>query len=384
MASDLLLTSSHACSWRNDRGRDLTRTGLLVAGALICLSCTSSLPPEAAGDRSTSDSPNLTPGRSASLTSAGCASATAEWRQVNDLRGYNVHDGLAISTCELLLVGERLADRTAVVVESDNGGRTLVARVVTVASRLRRVLMRTTDLWALGEDMTGEPVVLRSGDRARSWSPMGLPLAEATDITSSEGRIVVSGRTASNAIVLAADGSNWTPALSLQKSAQVRALAAAGRIVAAGGVDQDRGLLYVSSDAGATFRAVELPSDYSAVTGLAVSDRGFIVIGGYHGKQVENATALSSRFDVMSGVLRDLELPPAVQLTSPVCTPEFCLAVTPTGRGDVVVRLQGLAVRWEIMSAQPTSVPLAIERIVIGQTTAYAVGTGSPLISAWP
>jgi len=29
-------------------------------------------------------------------------------------------------------------------------------------------------------------------------------------------------------------------------------------------------------------------------------------------------------------------------------------------------------------------VPLAIERIVIGQTTAYAVGTGSPLISAWP
>jgi hypothetical protein len=191
------------------------------------------------------------------------------------------------------------------------------------------------------------------------------------------------GRTAVSPVILAGEGTNWVP-LALPGSADVRAIAAGGRVVAVGGAVQDKWLLHVSGDAGVTFRTVELPSAYSAVTGLAVSDGAQVIIGGYSGKPVENAMAVASRLDVATGALAQLDLPQAVQLLRLVCIPASCLGITPTGHsdlGDMIVRLQRTAGRWERMSRE-TTVPVFLERIFVGPASAYAVG--SVLMRAQP
>src|SRR5262249_22313631 len=131
-----------------------------------------------------------------------------------------------------------------------------------------------------------------------------------------------------------------------------------------------------------SFRAIELPN-YSAGTGLAFRDSG-LLLGGYEGKQVENATALSSLLDPATEARSELGLPRSVQLTSPVCTPEVCLGVTPTGSGDVIVRLPAASTRWQAMSAENTAAPLAFERVFLGPLVAYAFGPASPLMRAQP
>lgn len=342
----------------------------------VCLACTTNTPVQTTPPTSGAVGPPSTSGLPAT-----CLSAGIEWQPTNDLSGYSVHDGIAPSDCEVMLVGERVADRSGVLLVSEDAGRTISPRPVPNAARLRRIASANNDLLVLGEDASGQPILFRSADAGRSWASTKLPLTEATDLVSSAGRLVVVGRTPTTPVLIVGDGITWTAALTVAPSASIRALAAGPVVIAVGGSDSNRGFVYTSDDSAKSFRAIDVPASYNAVTGLAVND-GSLVIGGYQGKQVENATALSSRRDLGAAAWRELELPRAVQVTNPVCKPRFCVAIAPTGRADVIVRLVERADRWEPMNMPSTTTPLALERIILGPSTSYAVGAASPLLRA--
>lgn len=304
-----------------------------------------------------------------------CA-APPSWTIVGTVERLNIHDGLSLGPCELLVVGEALADGRAIVLRSPDAGRTLDELARPPASRLSRIVGDRRSLYALGHDAAGSAILLRSSDAGRSWVFDRLPLGFGYDMAIIRSRLVVVGVSDGEAVVLVGSPTEgWRELLSLPRNivpTRLEIVAARSGVLAVGGRRGDEPLLFLGSDQ--RLDPVNVWSE-GAVTSLAFQGDD-LVVGGFDGASVETGRGKAGRVDA-GRTFGPIPIAPDVrQFLSITCrSAELCLAIAPTGSistGDRIVRLTGNGWTLDEQASLPV---LGVERLFLASEFAFAVGS---------
>jgi hypothetical protein len=239
---------------------------------------------------------------------------------------------------------------------------------------LLRIVASDRTYYALGVDVSGRSVVLRSTDGGVSWVSDTLALTQVFDLAVANGELVIVGRSDAAAVtIVGVPSRGWRELLVVpdeRGTTRLEVVAARSTRVAVGGRQGDRPILFVGDRR--EVRSLELWSS-GAVTGLAFQEDRLLVTG-FEGTRVELGRASAGEVPP-GGTLRSIKVAPGlVQIISIVCRDaRACLAIAPTGSGDRIVRLTPDGWRPDDHDASfPTA---ALERVIAGPASMYAVGS---------
>lgn len=212
--------------------------------------------------------------------------------QMNDLIGYDLHDGLIQNENSLWLVGEKVHPQSeAILLESKDEGKTL--RQVYLFQDLSRVLkIREYDnsFWVIGNSKNNEGVLLKSSQPDMTWENILLPIKirNMVDfIIAPGGAFYITGNLHNKDAILFASvdgGITWQiksqmPAASIG-NAYFNQVATLDKTVVAVGTNGVNGIVAISKDGGGSFELINLNEFTVAKTiNLITLEKWYI--GGY-------------------------------------------------------------------------------------------------------
>lgn len=227
--------------------------------------------------------------RSAPHQTTSCT-LTTDWRRLNSLRGFLIHDGVVLESCRILIVGEEVSPRLrgVALTSADLGRTTRHVGAFDEALHIRSVVLSGDRLLIAGDKKDGRALLLATNLEEFKWKELPLP-ADVTDISAmvaGQSTVVIGARTTTSAalLLLQEDGPPKT-LLRIEDdgghSARLNQLvASAGRIVAAG-TDGRAGIAMVSHDDGMSFTPLPKANFASSLTSVGFIEPEKILAGGY-------------------------------------------------------------------------------------------------------
>lgn len=364
------------------RDRRCWLVGLLIAAA----ACTPTLTTRETPTAGTGDSalPAATTSRPA------CAPATSGWTQVNDLRGFLAHDGVALAGCRLVIGADQVSTGTMLLM-SDDAGRSLRPVPVSGLVKLHQLAASADGarVWVVGEDANGHASITGSSDAGRSWASLAPPasLRSADAIALAGERVLISGRNEQGAVLLSAQpGGSWTEIFQLPSrpggNPQLNRIVVSGSSALAVGTDGATGVALISRDSTASWKRVEDPVFLHSATAAAFISQDEIVVGGYQGPRPENGVGMFGRLSLTTGHWEALKVPDSVQVEDLAVFGDRVYVALATGHGDAIESLPSAGQAWVVEIASTPTAPLVLQRVVFSPDgRGFALGPASPLLT---
>jgi hypothetical protein len=233
---------------------------------------------------------------SISIPVSNCPSQLVSWTQVNVLKGFFPHSGIAENNgCHLWIVGEQVGlNQQGALIQSEDGGQSI--QIVASWPHVLRFsgLARNSDgvLWVAGQTIDGSGFLTKSIDKGQNWVNISLPkiTTNITALAASDEGLWVCAEGGNNLyLFFSSDGENdWREEESLSgtwdQGVQPRwsDISSWGNTVMAVGSDGTKGVIVISLDGGETFH---LASNYGKTTlflSASLIDANQAYIGGYY------------------------------------------------------------------------------------------------------
>jgi photosystem II stability/assembly factor-like uncharacterized protein len=351
-------------------------------------------PSPTATDIASSPTPSTTPTPTSAplptATEETCIAAQPTWEQVNELLGFQIHDGHAGSDgCQLILVGEQLNPSTrGVVLHSADGGLTVrtVAEFLN-ALHIWHIAVNNDQIWIAGDQFDGTLLLQQSQDGGLNWTDVRLPVDSPSvhALAISNGKVWLGVGNGAGAILLvsADNGLTWEQLSEVASPAgqpvRFMDVAVQGDIVAAVGTDGAHGFVIVSSDGGATFQRVTQVTGLTVANRVAIPEAARLYVAGYHTPTgtLEDATAMlwRSRDDAETWeMIAGLDTPyiPAIAFVSA----ERGYAIASSGPDVVILETGDAFETWQSIRLDPQPL-FGLEALLVAEDgTVYAVGGG--------
>ena len=325
-----------------------------------------------------------------------CPSSLSSWTQMNTLKGFYPHAGIAGKDgCHLWLAGEQTSPfRLGAVIQSDNGGLTFQRQAGwPQALHVWSIVRDTTGtFWVAADTRDGNGLFLKSTDSGQNWVDISIPIAATalTAVAATDEGVWVGGIDKSGAFILtSADGGNhWQEALRIpftdSKRAKISVITAIGTTVIAVGSQGSLGLIAVGQHEGTSFQLANNYGNATAFGTINLIDATHAYIGGYYTAtgRPEDAMAVLLQTSDGGATFKPVTVP---NKTSDVVdilflSPRQGYMILTVGNSVVpyIVHSNGENnITWEPMSLMPKPDFGGVERLFAADDgTVFAVGLG--------
>ena len=286
----------------------------------------------------------------AAAAAQGCPDPSAPVR-VNTLRSFLIHDGLASTSCDLLLVGEQVFPRQrGVLLTSADGGRTVrLAQAFNSALHVWSLTRARGRIWVAGDARDVGPVLLRARSVSGPWQRIRLP-AQVTAVTAVEAQgetvwLGVQARTANgtDALLLRSrsEGTGFREVARVRsvlgQPAHLREVALSPSAVLAAGTDAIRGAA-LAGPAGGPLRQIRQAAELHRATGAAASGRRLFLTGATGRRDDVSRIRAALLYSTTAGkTWRLISMPGTLELSDVLVSDRRGVSAIATRRDSVMV-----------------------------------------------
>lgn len=312
-----------------------------------------------------------------------CAGPPKTLSLVNALSGFDIHSGIALTKCHMILVGQSTSNEAqGVVLETQNAGGTIsILARPREATDLRGISVDSRGIhWIVGISNSGDAYAAFSSDRGKSWTRIALVggVTELDALAANGQRVLAVGEAGHKAVVMAIAASGPGKVTSSISPKSANEFARLNKIVVF-----SAGFVAVGSD-GTKSRILRLDANgkiltdfrgpLTAATGVVFrKQKGFV--SGYDGTTDFSRRGNALRSEDGGKHWSRLPSPGNVGLSDVFASDStvFFSAATGSSDGDIVLTFASR--RWSMVRPPKLLSPPVLLSFVAGPGSLYIVGS---------